>query len=316
MTACDICGGQMRLRHKRAADYITGDVFDVWQCVSCGAGQTLPMPVDMGPYYPDRYRHYNPVIALLLRALYGRRVARWAKLFKTPGAAFEMGCGNGLMLHMLRRRGWQVTGSERGGEATRIARESFGVPVVEDGADALDPALRFDLILLIQVLEHLDDPVAVIQKLASRLAPGGRLIIGVPNFVSWQAAFGGAAWFHLDVPRHLRHFSQTSLVAMLRGQGFEIANVSYWSPEHDPYGWVQSVLNRVDAKPNRLTRLLMGLDPPGLINLLHLAAGCVIFVAALPLSAITWMARRGALLEVTCQRQTAIKISSPEGDQP
>ena len=314
MTVCDICGGPVRVRYERAADYITGDVFEVWQCESCGAGQTLPMPADMAVYYPAGYRQYNRGIALILRVLYGRRVARWAKLFKTPGAAFEMGCGNGLMLHMLRRRGWQVTGSERAGEAARIARESFGLTVVEGGVDALDAALRFDLILLIQVLEHLDDPAAAIQKLADRLAPGGRLVIGVPNFASWQAGFGGAFWFHLDVPRHLRHFSLASLAVLLRGRGLEITGVSYVSPEHDPYGWVQSLLNRIDAGPNRLTRLLMGLDPPGLVNLLHLAAGCVLFVAAIPLSAVSWAARRGALLEVTCERRAAMTPSSPEGD--
>jgi SAM-dependent methyltransferase len=316
MTACDICGGQIRLRYKRVADYVTGEVFDVWRCAACGSGRTLPVPEDMAMYYPVRYRQYKPFIAFILRVLYARRVARWVRLFEAPGAAFEMGCGNGLMLHLLRRRGWQVTGSERAGDAARAARETFGLTVVEGGPDQLDPASRFDLILLIQVLEHLDDAAGTIKELALRLAPGGKLIIGVPNFASWQAAFGGTGWFHLDVPRHLRHFSLAALVRLLEGQGLDVTRVSYMSPEHDPYGWVQSLLNRIDGKPNRLTRLLMGLDRPGPMNLLHLALGCAILLAAVPLSALSCAARRGAMLEVTCHRQTAMKPNLPVGGEP
>jgi SAM-dependent methyltransferase len=306
MTSCLICGGAMRPRFALTADYITGDRFEVWQCTVCGAGRTLPAPADMAAYYPARYRQYNSLIAGILRVLYRRRVARWAGLFKTPGAVFEMGCGNGMMLDMLRRLGWTVTGSERSGEAVRIARETFGISVMEGGPDALAPEARFDLILLFQVLEHLDDPTAVLAKLAGRLAPGGRLIIGVPNFASWQAAYGGAGWFHLDVPRHLQHFTPVALARLLRSAGLTLTGITYDSPEHDPYGWVQSLLNRVDSKPNRLTRLLMRMDKPDAANLLHLVLGCIIFVLAVPVAMLSWAARRGAIMEVTCVRDGAI----------
>jgi SAM-dependent methyltransferase len=303
---CPICGSEILPRYPAAADYITGDTFEVWQCVSCGAARTQPAPADLQKYYPAQYRQYNPIIAGVLRIFYRRRVARWLKLFERPGEVFEMGCGNGLMLHMLRERGWQVTGSERGGDAARIARETFGVRVIEGGPDELDPDARFDLILLIQVLEHLDDPVGTIKKLAARLKRGGKLVIGVPNFASWQSVFGGTSWFHLDVPRHLGHFSLPSLQKLLNGQGLDITNISYVSPEHDPYGWVQSFLNHMDSRPNRLTRLLMRLDPPDAANLLHLALGCLLFALAVPVSLVSWLARRGALIEVTCGHRAVI----------
>jgi len=310
--ACRICGAGMQPRYARAADYITGDCFEVWQCAQCGAGRTAPVPADLTAYYPAQYRRYNKLIGGILRILYRWRVARWAGLFKAPGAVFEMGCGNGMMLDMLRERGWRVTGSERHGDALRIARETFGLNVVEGGPDQLDPAARFDLILLFQVLEHLDDPAAALAALAARLAPGGRMIIGVPNFASWQSSFGGALWFHLDVPRHLQHFTLPALRRLLGARGLRIAGISYVSPEHDPFGWVQSLLNRFDSKPNRLTRLLMRIDPPGAANLLHLALGCIAFIPAVPLSLLSWAVRRGAIIEVTCEPDQAGETAGPQ----
>jgi SAM-dependent methyltransferase len=171
------------------------------------------------------------------------------------------------------------------------------------GLEALDPVRRFDLVILNQVLEHLDDPGGTVAALAGLLAQGGKLIIGVPNFGSWQAAFGGPTWFHLDVPRHLHHFSLPSLAALLGEHGLEIEKVSYVSPEHDPYGWVQSALNKIDRRHNRLTRLLMRLDRPDAFNLLHLGLGCVLCVLSVPVSIASWIARRGALIEVTCARR-------------
>jgi SAM-dependent methyltransferase len=290
----------MAPHYPRAADYITGDTFQVWRCNACGHGRTAPSPADLRPYYPDRYRQYSPAIAAILALLYRRRVRGWASRFAAPGTAFEVGCGNGLMLDILRRMGWRVAGSERVLDSARIARAQFGVPVMVGGLAAVNPASRFDLLLLSQVLEHLDDPEPTIEALAALLKPDGKLIIGVPNFASPQARFGGKGWFHLDVPRHLHHYTPASIAVLLRRYGLDIAGISYASPEHDPYGWIQSALNRIDSSPNRLTRLLMRIDKPDTKNMIHLALGCILGALAVPLSVATWLARRGAVMEVTC----------------
>jgi SAM-dependent methyltransferase len=293
----------MRLLYSRADDYITGDRFEIWECRHCRTARTLPVPADLERYYPESYRHYLPPIAALLAWLYRRRARHWARLFHQAGSVFEMGCGNGMMLDTLRRGGWQAIGSERTEAAARIARDQFGLTVVIGGIEAVDPVLSFDLILLNQVLEHLDHPDAAIDQLSGRLKPGGHLIINVPNFASWQARFGGIGWYHLDAPRHLHHFSLPGMTALIARHGLAIERISYVSPEHDPYGWVQSVLNRLDRRANRLTRLLMQLDPPDPVNMLHLALGGLIGLAALPLSIASWLAERGALIEIVCVRR-------------
>jgi len=296
---CSICGGTAPARKfDKALDYVTGDGFEVWQCGVCGGGWTAPVPEDLGRYYPSKYRQYRPAVAKVLEIFYARRVRGWAKMFAAPGAVFEMGCGNGLMLHMLAGRGWRAVGSERTEEAAQVARSAYGVDVRVGEVDGV-----FDLVLLIQVLEHVAEPGPVLAGLVKMMAPDGKLVIGVPNFGSWQARFGGKGWFHLDVPRHLRHFSLQALTVVLAQQGLEIERVGYVSPEHDPFGWVQSALNRVDKKANRLTRFLMGIDKADVWNVMQVGAACVLGLVAVPLAVVGGVAGRGAVMEVVCRRR-------------
>jgi SAM-dependent methyltransferase len=300
---CAACGGELeRCFQHLAQDYLTGDPFELWSCRQCGTGATVPVPADLGRYYPSGYRAYHAVVLAVLGFLYRRRVGRWDRLFAAPGTGFELGCGSGLMLDQLRRLGWQVSGSERNEAAAAAARARYGLDISGGGLETLDPAARFDLILLNQVLEHLEHPAETIAALGRRLEPGGRLVIGVPNFGSWQSAIGGARWFHLDPPRHLHHFTRAGLEQLLAGAGLAVERISFVSFEHDPYGWIQTVLNLADRRSNRLTRLLMRLDRPDGWNLSHLALGGLIGVVAVPLALVSWVARRGALIEIVARR--------------
>jgi len=213
-----------------------------------------------------------------------------------------MGCGDGLMLDTLRSLSWKVIGSERTVQSASMPRQMLGLPVFVGGIESIQPSPHFDLIFLFQVLEHLEDPVKTIQQLSSFLKPNGKLIIGVPNFSSWQAKVGREKWFHLDVPRHLVHYSLATLETLLKQCEMEIENVSYVSWEHDPYGWIQSILNRLDRRYNRLTRLLMQIDSVDIVNLIHLVLGGAIGFVSVVLSLVSWLLHQGALIEVTAIR--------------
>lgn len=300
---CKLCGEQQtRLISPAAQDYITGDRFAIWRCANCGVASTELSSSDLSPYYPSQYRRYSPLILAILKILYRMRVERWTKHFNQPGYAYEMGCGDGFMLDALRRKGWRVLGSERNDEMLITARETLQIPVFAGDPETLPAEPTFDLIILFQVLEHLPDPAKTLSTLTALLNPGGRLVIGVPNYASWQAGFGGVKWFHLDVPRHLFHYTPASLRQALDRVGLLVTETNFVSPEHDPFGWVQTVLNRFDNRQNRLTRLLMRIDRLDPVNLLHLALGCLIGAICLPLSLLSWAAGKGAIMQMIAQK--------------
>ena len=131
-------------------------------------------------------------------------------------------------------------------------------------------------------------------------------MVGTPNLASWQSGFSGASWFHLDAPRHLFHFTPVTLAAVLQQAGLEPVEIHYMSWEHDPYGWVQSLLNIFGFEQNLVTRLLMHIRPAR-SGTATIVANVFLAAALAPLAAIlsvvSWACRNGALMELHAQRQ-------------
>ena len=134
---------------------------------------------------------------------------------------------------------------------------------------------------------------------AKRLAPGENIIGNVPNFSNWQSRFAGLKWWHLDLPRHVVHFTPQTLAATLERAGLKLVDLGFASPEHDPYGRMESTINRLTRRANPLTRFFMGLDPFGPAVLLSFFLAAVLFLPALLLAAASWLAGSGALRQAT-----------------
>ncbi len=69
-------------------------------------------------------------------------------------------------------------------------------------------------------LEHVHHPLAILRAAYRLLIPGGKLIVATPNIESIPFRVFGRSWFGLDLPRHLTHFTPTTLGAMLQTAGF------------------------------------------------------------------------------------------------
>ncbi len=245
-----------------ARDYISGESFEIRKCGVCGLTITWPRPADVGPYYPAGYygegKRYPAPLQRFLDGLYAARARRLeAASTRRPGRALDIGCGQGLLLAQLRRRGWEVTGTELSERSAHFARNVLGLDVRVGDVTTLNlPSESFDLVILWHVLEHVPNPLALLREAARLLRPGGTLLVAVPNFGSPEAQFGHAAWFHLDVPRHLNHFDLPVLKSLLEDAGLDIVKTGYFSPEYDVFSAVQTVLNRLGMRPNLLYNLL------------------------------------------------------------
>lgn len=295
---CTVCGSNAEGSATLTSDYVTGEPFRVVECSECGVAATLPRPTDLARYYLPSYRHYTGLSKFVLRGLLQRRVQRWCQARGRPGKALELGSGEGWMLSALSRQGWTAIGTERDLATARGASQSSGCPVLVGEIDSVTRSGTFDAIILFQVLEHLPDPVHVLSECAARLGDGGKVLVGVPNTSSWQANLFRGKWFHYDTPRHLHHFSVTSLGAAAERAGLKIAAVSYSSLEHDPFGWIQSFLNLRTTVPNRLTRNLMGERIGSLLERRSDALTAMLLAPfAIVLSVISWIFRSGAILQ-------------------
>jgi SAM-dependent methyltransferase len=165
-------------------------------------------------------------------------------------------------------------------------------------------------VLIWHVLEHLEHPRETLEEVHRILRPGGRLVVAVPNFASLQAEWSGAAWFHLDLPRHLYHFPLAALRRLLDDTGFEPISDHHFSLRQNPFGWIQSALNRVASLPrNGLYTLLQRRAPrspaPFDTRMRVLLLGGFALLAPAALAAAVWDAfrERGATVHVVSLRR-------------
>jgi SAM-dependent methyltransferase len=249
-----------------ATDYISGETFQVARCAQCAQVVTIPVPADLGRYYPASYygdkteRRFPALMEWFQQKLYARRARSVLRSRRgQPGRVLDVGCGRGRLLQAFQRKGCEVTGTELSDDACRYAREVLGIPVRVGGLESLGfPDGSFDVVVMWHVLEHVSDPRPTLAEVARILRPGGIFLVGVPNFGSPEARLTRAGWFHLDVPRHLSHHTPASLPAALVAAGFRTVRTGFFAPEYDAFSFVQSLLNWMGVRQNLLYNCLRG----------------------------------------------------------
>ena len=267
VTACLVCG----VEQARAAFAIEGFAPRVFVCESCGLGRLVPMPdlEQVASFYPNEYygepgRKFQGVVERLVRWVGERHISFLSSDLRPGARVLDVGCGRGVILGALADRGFEVHGVEISLEAALGTDPRAEIRIAASLADAAYPAAYFDEVVIWHVLEHLHDPKAALLEARRILRPGGRLVVAVPNFSSLQARWAGAAWFHLDLPRHLWHFPLAALRRLLSDCGFEVRSEHHFSLRQNPFGWLQSALNRVPGLPrNGLYTLLQRRAPDG-----------------------------------------------------
>jgi 2-polyprenyl-3-methyl-5-hydroxy-6-metoxy-1,4-benzoquinol methylase len=144
------------------------------------------------------------------------------------GRLLDFGCGSGSYLREMHRHGWKVTGLDTSSRMVERIRNELGLPAVVGTLPHLDlEPSSFDVITMWHALEHVHDAVPILREARQLLAPGGKLVISVPNIDSLAFRWFGRHWFGLELPRHLTHFTPASLAQMLQRCGFATEPIQY-----------------------------------------------------------------------------------------
>lgn len=237
--------------------------FAIDECQVCKLAWTSPEPDEEQlnqaygeSYYSSTEAKFNPVIEWWTRFSARRRAL---KLIRQHGGQQEklkildIGCGRGVLLNGFRELGHDVLGIERAGSGFETLEDIEALDLQQLVADNK----RFDIIVLWHVLEHLPEPQQTLEQVQDLLADNGSLFVEVPNYGGLQSRLFKAHWFHLDVPRHLYHFTRHSLARMTETSGFQLVRVSSFSLDQNLYGFVQSAFNSLPLLPhNHLYSLL------------------------------------------------------------
>lgn len=272
---CDLCGKQADHAYGIPADAQRPDAEGKWDlrwCENCSYGFLWPRPEarEVPEFYAiqDYYTHspdggWAPIPKSLLDR--ARIHLAWrrdrgvpmdheglrANFGQEAPTLCEIGCGSGADLEAFARVGFVPLGVDPDA-AARSAASERNQHAVDGTLEDLPPELaerQFDLVLLSHVLEHGLDIHKAIAGLRNLIAPGGLLVVEVPNHSSLGYQRAKASWAFTDAPRHLNFFTPESLESALCSHGFEVVT-------RDFYGYCRQFSNEWVEAERRIREVL------------------------------------------------------------
>jgi len=231
---CRVCSGDLRLLVPGVDGPVTAAAFspschepgghgDLLLCTECGSVEQPALPT--GEALHTLYRETLDVPYLTEEA--GRR-ATAARLLGTigervpAGRLLDVGCGPGLLLDEARALGYDAMGLELSRDAARHAREALGLDVREIALEDFEDDEGFDVVVLADVIEHLEDPLGGIERCARLLRPGGALCVVTPDPSSVAARLAGRRWWGY-LPAHTCLLPRRTLRELLAAQGLVVS---------------------------------------------------------------------------------------------
>ena len=238
--ACQICGGTLRPMPDTLPGYQAPRVFTVLDCDACHTMVAAPTRSDPSVYDaiyalpggpPGYDRNGQLARAVKLRPdplsyLCSRSDAFWAVAEALANGecrtVLEVGCGLGHFTYALRQAGYDAKGIDLSPDAVDAARARYGDFYEARSVESLVASSqeRFDAIVMVEIIEHLEQPVSVLREAMGLLNPGGQLVLTTPN----RTFFGYNCRWTTDLPPvHLWWFSEDSFEAIATTLGCTVA---------------------------------------------------------------------------------------------
>ncbi len=196
------------------------------QCDSCHCrfvvGDLPALVYDEGYFDGDSFGGYPAYLddRDLIVENFARRV-RWLAPHARGGRLLDVGAAYGLLVEAASREGFDAVGLEPAGGCVEWARTESGLEMVHGTVEGatIEPA-SFDVVTLMDVIEHVVDPGVALRRIRRWLRPGGLVVIETGDFQALLARVCGRRWYYYDPPQHLTYFSAPSLETLLEASGF------------------------------------------------------------------------------------------------
>ena len=205
---------------------------EIFQCATCGLGRAQAPAFDPAAYYTggyfsgdhaDGYADYRGAEPVLRREF--ARTVDFIRRYRRSGKLLEVGCAYGFFLQEAKRY-FTVAGIELAADAAAHCRRQ-GLAVETGTAEAIGHSGPFDVIVLLDVIEHLPDPHAAMAALARALALDGVIVLTTGDFASLAARTLRSAWRLMTPPQHLWFFTPRSMERLAVSAGLEIAALDH-----------------------------------------------------------------------------------------
>ena len=253
--ACPICDGTNTILHAVAEDieyFTSARTFSYSLCNDCVILFVSPMLYEeLDMIYPKNYYSFDPAaptgLVQKVKQALDRRLFR-AVTRQIPGATLavlDIGGGSGWLLDAVKASDPRVTTTQVVdiNSGAKAAAECAGHRYFLGTVEQFNSEEKYDLILMLNLIEHVRRPDRVLAKARSLLAPDGVLLVKTPNYDALDARiFRHRSWGGYHAPRHFVLFDRDSFARMAKYQGLDVKSFAY--AQGAPF-WTVSALNEL-----------------------------------------------------------------------
>ena len=166
-------------------------------------------------YFSGYIGNYKKLIGIYSQIL------NFIEKFKNPGTILDIGCGIGLLLYLAKRRNWEEFGIEISKYASNFAKNNLNLNVINsDNLNSL-PDNFFDVVVVNHVLEHIENPLIILEHIYKKIDKNGILFVGVPNIGGLFPKLQKENWQYLQPSQHIYQFTPKTIKLLLKKAGFK-----------------------------------------------------------------------------------------------
>ena len=271
IATCNNCGSASSEGLAVSIDFeygTCGNEFKFVRCSDCGLAylQNRPDVSQLSVIYPSEYiphqfnEHLGPLVSWLRNSVQSKKIQAIAPYAPAGAVIVDVGPGSGEFLRILRDVGdpsWRLFGIDFADEAIENV-ERLGITGIKARFEEVEwSEAPPQIIIMNQVIEHLENPAAAVAKAHEMLAPGGAFVVETPCVDAWDAKmFQGRYWGGWHTPRHWVLYDQDTLANVMLRHGFEVVETTYLL---SPNFWLQSLHHYISERW-RMPRLAKAFD--------------------------------------------------------
>lgn len=307
---CPICKNNSQKFFTKNYDVLNKKNYKIFKCSIClhkntkiNDKQNIQLLYNENYYGKNnkKFKNFFEKVSILLRNL---RIKNFLSIKNKK--ILDIGFGRGIEISILQKKN-QTYGVEITSKYFKNLRK-IGVKTFLNKNLNLKMFKNefFDYIFMWHNLEHQKDINSLIKKIYKILKPKGYLIIEVPNSESMQARLDKKHWLYWDAPRHINHFSITSISKLLLNYGFRIRNIKTFSIEYGPFGMTNTIMNFFSKKKNYLYRIILNNNIDNPKKSLYFSIIITSFII-LPFSllfeiVLSFLFKAGSVINITAQK--------------
>lgn len=232
---CWICAGQkwQIFKPSNLGDKISSEDFkitdarygrtgQIMQCLSCGFKQVSDIEGVLKFYETLEDSDYD--LNRVERGLQARKIIEAASKYRPSGRLLDIGAASGILMEQAIKMGYTCEGVEPSKALTQLAC-SAGIEVHLGVFPHPNLKRAYDLITLVDVIEHVSEPVELLKNIASYLKPDGYGVLTTPNVSSLIAKILGRRWWHFRIA-HIGYFGRATIELALEKAGLEAVKIT------------------------------------------------------------------------------------------